>query len=156
MTSANIAIRNATSGDMDAIVSFQLKMALESEGKQLEVDLLRKGVASVFESGGEKGFYLIADVDRKPVGSLLVTFEWSDWRNATFWWIQSVYVDSSKRRTGVYRAMHEHVYKIALASDDVCGIRLYVDRENRVAQQTYTSLGMAFSHYDLREIDFVL
>ena len=78
-----------------------------------------------------------------------MTFEWSDWRNATFWWIQSVYVDAQWRQKGVYRAMHDYVYDIASSRDDICGIRLYVERSNHVAQQTYASLGMSKSHYDL-------
>lgn len=156
MTTTPIAVRQATPDDIDHIAKFQQKMALETEGKALNADLLRKGVNAVFEADGDKGFYLVADIDDETVGSLLMTFEWSDWRNATFWWIQSVYVDAAYRRRGVYKAMYDHIYSIANERDDICGIRLYVERENHIAQQTYTSLGMDMSHYDLREVDFVL
>jgi len=151
----NINIREAVPQDTEHIVRFQQSMALETEGKALDEALLRNGVARVFSSD-DKGFYLVAEADDEVVGSLLITFEWSDWRNATFWWIQSVFVDSNWRRRGVYRAMHDWVHEIADSREDICGIRLYVERTNHVAQQTYNSLGMAHSHYDLYEIDFVL
>ncbi len=130
-------------------------MARETEGKTLDETLLRKGVESVFQSS-DKGLYLIAEAEGVAVGGLLITYEWSDWRNATFWWIQSVYVDSNWRRKGVYRALHDHVLEAARATDGVCGVRLYVDRDNHGAQQTYQSLGMTKSHYDMYEVDFVL
>ena len=155
MTANNITIRKATPQDIDAIVAFQQNMAQETEGKTLDADLLREGIEAMFGSP-DKGFYLIAEAEGRPVGDLMITYEWSDWRNATFWWIQSVYVDANWRRKGVYRAMHDHVYSIANSRDDICGIRLYVERSNHVAQQTYSSLGMSKSHYDLYEIDFVL
>ncbi len=155
MTMSDITIREATSQDIDAIVAFQQGMAEETEGKTLDAGLLRKGVEAMFGSP-DKGFYLMAEAEGRPVGGLMITYEWSDWRNATFWWIQSVYVDARWRRRGVYRAMHDHVYGVASARDDICGIRLYVERTNLIAQQTYDSLGMSRSHYDLFEIDFVL
>lgn len=155
MTVNNITIRKATPQDIDAIVAFQQNMAQETEGKTLDAALLREGIEAMFSSP-EKGFYLVAEAEGRPVGDLMITYEWSDWRNATFWWIQSVYVDADWRRKGVYRAMHDHVYSIANSRDDICGIRLYVERSNHVAQQTYSSLGMSKSHYDLYEIDFVL
>lgn len=155
MTDSAINIREATLRDTDDIVRFQQSMALETEAKTLDDVLLRQGVAAVFDSD-EKGFYLVAEANGSVVGSLLITYEWSDWRNATFWWIQSVFVDAEWRRRGVYRAMHNWVHEIASSRDDICGIRLYVERSNHIAQQTYNSLGMAHSHYDLYEIDFVL
>ena len=88
------------------------------------------------------------------VGSLLITYEWSDWRNATFLWIQSVFVDADYRRQGVYTAMHNHVLSLTEADDGLCGVRLYVERTNTGAQQTYKNLGMDHSHYDMYEIDF--
>lgn len=152
---SNINVRQAKPQDIDSIVAFQMNMARETEGKTLDETLLRKGVESVFQSS-DKGLYLIAEAEGVAVGGLMITYEWSDWRNATFWWIQSVYVDAQWRRRGVYRAMHNYVYDIADASDDICGIRLYVERTNDTAQQTYSNLGMSKSHYDLYEIDFVL
>jgi ribosomal protein S18 acetylase RimI-like enzyme len=167
MVNSGIEIRRANPGDIDAIVAFQQAMARETEGKTLDGDTLRKGVNAVFLSP-DRGFYLVAEAPSidsgrglslpkgSVVGSLLITYEWSDWRNASFWWIQSVYVDMQWRRKGVYRAMHDYLYGIASGRDDICGIRLYVERSNSIAQQTYSSLGMSRSHYDLYEIDFVL
>ena len=155
MTPIDIAVRRATPADMDALVDFQLAMALETEGKALDADLLREGVAAVLRIT-DKGFYLVAEAQGQVVAGMLITYEWSDWRNATFWWIQSVYVERQWRRKGVYRAMHDHVFDTARARHEICGIRLYVERTNKGAQQTYQSLGMAASHYDMYEVDFVL
>lgn len=155
----NLRVRTAALADVERIAAFQQAMALETEGKMLDAVTLRQGVAGVFEAP-EKGFYLVAVADAAEggtaavVGSLLITYEWSDWRNATFWWIQSVYVDAGWRRQGVYRAMYDHVLGLAGARGDVCGIRLCVERTNAVAQRTYDSLGMRKSHYDMYEIDF--
>ena len=155
----NLRVRTATLADIERIAAFQQAMALETEGKKLDATTLRQGVAGVFEAP-KKGFYLVAVADTaegaaaQVVGSLLITYEWSDWRNATFWWIQSVYVDAGWRRRGVYRAMYGHVLSLADARGDVCGIRLYVEHTNAVAQRTYDSMGMHKSHYDLYEFDF--
>ena len=155
MNASDVTVRQATPEDVDALVTFQLAMAQETEGKGLDPDLLRAGVTAVLQSM-DKGFYIVAEVEGRSVAGLLVTYEWSDWRNATFWWIQSVYVDQASRRRGVYRAMHDHIFRAARSREDVCGIRLYVERTNLVAQQTYVSLDMAKSHYDLYEVDFVI
>ena len=149
---SDITVRLGTPGDIDALVASQQAMARETEGKTLHAAQLRKGVNAVFISP-DKGFYLVAQVESEVVGTLLITYEWSDWRNATFWWVQSVYVDPSWRRRGVYRAMHEYVRESASARKDVCGLRLYVDRDNHVAQQTYADLGMVNSRYDMYEMD---
>jgi GNAT superfamily N-acetyltransferase len=140
---------------MDVLVEFNAAMALESEGKSLDRRRLRDGVAALLNEDG-RGFYLVAKAEYRVVGQLMVTYEWSDWRNAHFWWIQSVYVAADWRRRGVYRSLHEHVLAEARLRGDVCGVRLYVDRDNHVAQQVYSNLGMDRSHYDLFEIDFVL
>ena len=155
----NLCVRTATLADVECIAAFQQAMALETEGKTLDATTLRQGIAAVFDAP-QNGFYLVAVADTEDdgttqvVGSLLITYEWSDWRNATFWWIQSVYVEAGWRRRGVYRAMYDHVLSIADTRGDICGIRLYVERTNAVAQHTYHSLGMHKSHYDLYEIDF--
>ena len=128
-------------------------MALETEGKTLDESLVTPGVAAVFATP-DKGFYIVAEIDGAVVGSLLITYEWSDWRNATFLWIQSVFVDADYRRQGVYTAMHNHVLSLTEADEGLCGVRLYVERTNLAAQQTYKSLGMDHSHYDMYEIDF--
>ncbi len=155
MTTSDIIVREATPSDIDALVDFQQSMAQETEGKSLDPDLLLEGVSSVFLSPS-RGFYLVAEVEGRVAASLLITYEWSDWRNATFWWIQSVYVGTRLRRRGVFKAMHNYVCDLASSRDDICGIRLYVDRNNLVAQQAYASVGMSKSHYDMFEIDFAL
>lgn len=159
---SDISARRAKPADTERIAAFQQAMALETEGKTLDPETLRQGIAAVFQDP-RKGFYIVAvasgdasgadDVDaQQVVGSLLITYEWSDWRNATFWWIQSVYVHPDWRRMGVYRRMYAYVTAAASARKDICGIRLYVERANAVAQQTYADLGMRKSHYDLYEI----
>ena len=146
-------IRPASLDDLEALVAFNAAMALETEGKSLDLELLGQGTRAVFDSA-HRGFYLVAEEDGSPVGSLLVTYEWSDWRNGWFWWIQSVYVRPERRRSGVYSAMHRWILDTAGARPDVCGIRLYVDRDNVAAMATYRSLGMSQSHYNMFEDDF--
>tara|TARA_B100001750_G_C15467306_1_gene577797 strand:- start:458 stop:922 length:465 start_codon:yes stop_codon:yes gene_type:complete len=153
MSDFNIVVRQAARHDANAIIRFQKAMAFETEEKLLDEALLKSGVDSIFDSSA-KGFYLVAEVDGHVIGSLLITYEWSDWRNATFWWIQSVFVDANWRRKGVYRSMHDYVCTLANSRGDICGIRLYVERSNTRAQQTYKDLGMTHSHYDLYEIEF--
>ena len=155
MASTEITVRAATPQDIEALVVFQQAMARETEGRSLDPEVLRRGVKAVFRSP-DKGHYLVAEAGGRLIGGLLITYEWSDWRNATFWWIQSVYVDARWRRKGAYRAMHSYVCESARSRDDVCGIRLYVDRVNHVAQRTYAALGMAKARYDMYETDFVL
>ena len=153
--SRDLGVRRATLQDLDILVEFNSALALESEGKTLDQQRLREGVAPLFD-GDDRGFYLVAEAQGRVVGQLLATYEWSDWRNAFFWWIQSVYVASEWRRRGVYRGLHAYVLDEARLRGDVCGVRLYVDRDNHVAQQVYSSLGMGRSHYDMFEVDFVL
>lgn len=134
-------------------------MALETEGRHLDRERLRQGTRAVFDLPA-RGFYIVAELPApagpKVVGQLLITFEWSDWRNATFWWIQSVYVDPAWRRQGVYRAMHRYILGQAHARPDVCGLRLYVEGENKGAQAAYERVGLAPSSYEVFEHDFVL
>ena len=155
----NISIRDAIRADIDHIVEFQQAMAIETEGRALDPSTIRQGITAVFEDP-QKGFYIVAvvsddgdDALQQVVGSLLMTYEWSDWSNATHWWIQSVYVDATWRRRGVYRAMYDHILGMTKGRSDICSIRLYVERTNTIAQQTYNNLGMHHSHYDLYEID---
>ena len=152
---SNITVRRGTADDQATIVEFNAALAWESEGKTLDVDTLTTGVAAVF-SNDDRGFYCIAESEGRVVGQLMITYEWSDWRNGYFWWIQSVYVSSDYRRRGVYRALEAYVKAEAEAEGNVCGFRLYVEKNNHVAQQVYASLGMVQSDYDLLEIDFVL
>ena len=152
---SQVQVRRATKQDLDVLVEFNAAMALETEDKSLDLDLLRQGVSAVLEGDG-LGFYVLAELSGQAVGQLLITTEWSDWRNGDFWWIQSVYVHADYRRQGVYRTLHNHVLAEARLRPDVCGLRLYVDRDNQRAQSVYTSLEMRQARYDLWEIDFVL
>lgn len=148
-----IRIRNANSGDAATLIDFNAAMALETEGKRLSIDTLSAGVRAVL-SNAEHGFYLVAEIEGRIAGSLMITTEWSDWRNGDFWWIQSVYVKPEFRRRGVYRALHEKVTALAKCSPGVCGCRLYVDADNATAMQTYMKLGMHETHYKFFEDEF--
>jgi ribosomal protein S18 acetylase RimI-like enzyme len=156
-----IVIRRATRADERTIAAFNAEMALETEGKALDRARLAAGTRAVFE-GDERGFYIVALRAGAIVGCLLITREWSDWRNGWFWWIQSVYVVPSARRGGVYRAMYTWLEAQARERDSqadgapIVGIRLYVERENAAAMATYEALGMRRAHYQLYEVDFVL
>ena len=150
---AQINVRPAALPDAEALVDLNAAMAAETENRWLDSQRLREGTRAVFEFP-DRGFYLVAEVGGKIVGTLLVTFEWSDWRNGTFWWIQSVYVRPEWRRKGVYTCMHRWVDSVARSRSDVCGIRLYVHRDNAGAQGTYSSLGMVRSHYHMFDTDF--
>lgn len=151
----NVSIRLAAPGDRDTIAGFNQAMAQETEHRALDLARLRRGVEAVL-GDSSKGRYWVAEVDGQVVGQLLVTYEWSDWRNGAFWWIQSVYVDPAFRRQGVFRALYEHVVRQAEQAPEVCGLRLYVEQNNRRAQQTYERLGMKPTPYRIYEVDFVL
>ena len=143
-------IRLAEKTDIDSLVGFNQSMALETENKQLSVEILRPGVAAVFDDEN-KGFYVVADDGGTAVGGLLVTFEWSDWRNAWFWWIQSVYVHKQHRGKSLYSAMYDFVKSLAEERGNVCGFRLYVEEENDHAQRVYEKLGMSKTYYLMYE-----
>ena len=150
----SITIRAAGVDDVERLAAWAVAMALETEHKQLDPDTVYHGVRAVFEQPAH-GCYFIAERDaREPVGTLMLTHEWSDWRNGNWWWIQSVYVDPVHRRSGVYRALYDHVHALARATPDVCGLRLYVERENANAQRTYESLGMRDAGYAMYEAEF--
>lgn len=151
----DIKVRPATTSDVDALLGFNAALARETEGKTLDPARLRQGLDALLRHD-DRGFYTVAEVAGQVVGQMLITYEWSDWRNGYFWWIQSVYVAANYRRRGIYRALHDHIRVEAEKRGDVCGLRLYVERENRVAQQVYTSMDMRRAPYDLYEIDFVL
>ncbi|MEP6900322.1 MAG: GNAT family N-acetyltransferase [Actinomycetota bacterium] len=143
-------IRLAEKADAAALVEFNQAMALETEGKNLDAQILQSGVESVFHDG-RKGFYVVAEEDRQIVGGLMITFEWSDWRDSWFWWIQSVYILPAYRGHGIYRFLYEFVKDRAKLQKDVCGFRLYVEKENVRAQKVYEKLGMETSHYLMYE-----
>lgn len=143
-------IRLAIEKDVPELVEFNQAMALETEGKHLDSEILKNGVESVFNDE-KKGFYVVTEADAKIVGGLMVTFEWSDWRNSWFWWIQSVYILPEYRGRSIYRLMYEFVKDKAKQEKNVCGFRLYVEKENVNAQKVYEKLGMESSHYLMYE-----
>jgi ribosomal protein S18 acetylase RimI-like enzyme len=145
-----INIRVAEQSDLASLVKFNQLMAWETEQKKLDESTLGKGVAALI-ADDNKGFYLVAEQGTDVVGSLMVTTEWSDWRNGVFWWVQSVYISPECRRQGIYAQLYAQVKILALQQQDVCGFRLYVEKENLIAQKTYESLGMQQSHYLMYE-----
>lgn len=150
MPTHQTVIRNATVDDARALADFNRRMALETEGLSLPPPVSLSGVKAVFEDPA-RGFYVVAEAHRDLVAALMITREWSDWRDGEWWWIQSVYVRPSFRRRGVYRSLHRHVTDCAERAPNVCGLRLYVERENRAAQQTYAMLGMRETRYKVFE-----
>jgi ribosomal protein S18 acetylase RimI-like enzyme len=145
-----LSIRRAGPADVDLVVDFNRRLAEESEGKTLDPALLAAGVAQAL-ADPQKGLYFLASDGGRVVGQMMITTEWSDWRNGWFWWIQSVYVIAEARRHGVFRSLFEHVSKAARQDPSVIGLRLYVDRENQVAQKTYQSMGMTETEYFVLE-----
>lgn len=144
----DISVRAAIADDVQLIADWNRAMALETEAKILDPATIEAGVQAAFKNP-TYGFYLVADVDSQPAGCLMVTREWSDWRNGEFLWVQSVYVAPEYRRMGVYRALYQHLK--TSAAPNVCGFRLYVEHNNESAQSTYRELGMDATHYQLFE-----
>ncbi len=145
-----IQIRLSNEYDIAKIVEFQVEMALETEGAKLGADTVNKGVTAVFNSPS-KGTYFVAMDGNEIVGSLLLTPEWSDWRNKWVMWIQSVYVIPQKRGSGVFRSMYNHIEEYIGGDDDIAGLRLYVDLTNNKAREVYEKIGMIGDHYQLFE-----
>jgi GNAT superfamily N-acetyltransferase len=143
-------IRIARHEDTAALIAFNQAMALETEGKRLDPDILSNGVSAVF-ADEKKGFYVVAENKGDIVGGLMVTFEWSDWRGAWFWWIQSVYILPAGRGKKIYSRLYDFVKERARADGNVCGFRLYVETENSHAQRVYEKVGMQSSHYLMYE-----
>lgn len=143
-------IRIAKTEDAASLIEFNQAMALETEGKRLDSEILRNGVEAVFVDE-KKGFYVVAESESTIVGGLMITFEWSDWRDKWFWWIQSVYILPEFRGRGIYRLLYAFVKEKAVERGDVGGFRLYVERENGSAQKVYEKLGMNASHYLMYE-----
>lgn len=139
-------IRPATLADVSLLAGWAKAMAFETEHKILADSDILPGTQRAIEQPG-LAHYFIAELDGKPAGCLMLTSEWSDWRNGLWWWIQSVYVQPECRRRGVYRALYENVQHLASLNSDVQGIRLYVEKENGIAQRTYQSLGMQDANY---------
>lgn len=146
----NVIYRAAEPRDIPSIIAFQLAMARETEDLELNRDILTRGVEALFRDPS-LGRYFMADLDGRAAASLMLTYEWSDWRNGTVWWIQSVFVAAVARRRGIYAGLYDHVKKLADAEPNVRGIRLYVDRRNTGAQEVYRRLGMDGEHYQVFE-----
>lgn len=143
-------IRKAISQDIPYIVNHNLLMALETESKKLDEYTVQQAVKAVI-ADSSKGFYLVAEKeDNKVIGNLMITYEWSDWRNTTIWWIQSVYVREAYRREGVFKKLYYYTIELA-KKENIKLIRLYVEKDNVDAQNTYEKLGMVSSHYLLFE-----
>ena len=143
-------IRIASFEDANSLVEFNQAMALETERKQLDAQILQSGVEAVLHDK-KKGFYAVAENEGEIVGGLMVTFEWSDWRGRWFWWIQSVYILPEFRGQKIYSQLYDFVKQNAEEKGDVCGFRLYVEKENTNAQKVYEKCGMERSHYLMYE-----
>ena len=145
-----LRVRMASAADAEAFVRFNCAMALETENKTLDERIVGPGVRAVFENP-TRGFYVVAESAGRIAAALMVTFEWSDWRNGTFWWIQSVYVKPEFRGAGAFKALYEAAAEQARCAEGVCGFRLYVERENVRAQKAYAGLGLEETPYRMYE-----
>ena len=146
----SIIIRKATQADISSIIRFNSAMALETENISLDIPTLQNGVHSIFNNP-QNGFYIVAESKGSVRGCLMITYEWSDWRNGLFWWIQSVYVQKEFRKKGILKKMYGFIKIRVDNNNDIVGIRLYVDKNNKQAQDVYKRLGMGKLNYDLFE-----
>jgi ribosomal protein S18 acetylase RimI-like enzyme len=141
-------IRLANLNDVNIIANFNKQLAWETEQLVLDDEIITEGVKAIINDS-TKGFYYVYELNGEVVGQLLITFEYSDWRNANIWWIQSVYVAKAYRKQGIFSELYQHVKKIVDNDKKIAGIRLYVEKENKGAQRTYQKLGMTESEYHL-------
>ncbi len=148
----DIKIRKAALADLPVIADFNVRLAQESEGLALDPARVEAGVRAVLIDPA-KGIYYVAEAEGTVAGQLMITYEWSDWRNGTIWWIQSVYVKQEFRRAGVFRALFHHLHGLARTHKDVCTLRLYVHAENARACQSYEQLGMSRTKYQVFELE---
>ena len=148
-----ILVSPAALDDTEFLVSGNASMALETEGRTLDTHTLRAGVCAVFDDPA-RGFYLIAEIDGQSAGQMMITYEWSDWRNGFFWWIQSVYTLPESRGRGVFQSLYAHVESLARQSGGICGLRLYVEANNQRAQAAYERCGMREAVYRMFEVDY--
>jgi GNAT superfamily N-acetyltransferase len=146
-----LTVRPATPADVPVMVEYNCRLARETEAKELDPDILRAGVMAALADPDRKGPYFLACDGDDVVGQMQVTFEWSDWRNGWFWWVQGVYVRADARGRGVFRLLYEHVRERAKSAGDVIGLRLYVEHDNRPAQATYGRLGMEVLNYGMMQ-----
>lgn len=148
-----IRIRDATPDDCAVVAEFNTRLAVETEETRLEPAIIGPGVARILGDPA-LGRYWLAEAEGEVVGQIMVTHEWSDWRNGMLWWLQSVYVRRDHRRAGVFTALYRHVERLAREDPDVVGIRLYVERDNTRAQDTYARLGMQRTAYQVMQVEF--
>jgi GNAT superfamily N-acetyltransferase len=148
----NIKIRKADIADTSTVADFNLRLARETEDLALDPASVSVGVEAVLKDTN-KGLYYVAEVDGVLAGQVMITYEWSDWRNGNIWWLQSVYVKHEFRRQGVFRALFDHLCKLARDRDDVCALRLYMHSTNTHARKSYEKLGMRRTHYEVFELE---
>jgi len=147
-----MSIRKANLNDIETITKFNYNLAYETENKRLDMDILRKGVEALIKDN-LKGQYYVYTIDEKIVGQIMYTYEWSDWRNKTFLWIQSVYIDKEYRGKGIFKSLYNYVKEFCDRDDSMAGIRLYVEKQNINIQNTYKHLGMIKCEYDMYEYE---
>jgi GNAT superfamily N-acetyltransferase len=147
-----LKIREAVLSDAPVVAAFNLLLAEESEGLRLEEAIVHAGVTAMLKDPA-KGRYYVAEAEGTVVGQVMITYEWSDWRNGNMWWIQSVYVKPEFRRAGVFRSLFNYLRNLAQTRKDVCSLRLYVHSENTRAHESYKRLGMTLTQYEVFELD---
>jgi GNAT superfamily N-acetyltransferase len=147
-----LTIRQADLGDEQIITDFNLRLAMETEGLRLDPMLVKAGVSALLADSA-KGIYFLAESDETIAGQLMITYEWSDWRNGNLWWIQSVYVRQEFRRMGVFRRLFRYLENLARERPDVRSLRLYMHVDNLSARRTYEKLGMHQTKYEVFELE---
>lgn len=145
-------IRKALNKDIDVIARYNYNLAYETENKILDMNILTRGVEAIIKDEN-KGIYHVCEINGEVVGQIMYTFEWSDWRNGTFLWIQSAYVNKEFRGMGVFKALYKFIRDIADNDNNICVIRLYVEKENTIAKKTYKNIGMKECNYYIYEYD---
>lgn len=145
-------IRKALNKDIDVIARYNYNLAYETENKILDMNILTRGIEAIINDEN-KGIYHVCEINGEVVGQIMYTFEWSDWRNGTFLWIQSAYVNKEFRGMGVFKALYKFIRDIADNDNNICGIRLYVEKENTIAKKTYKNIGMKECNYYIYEYD---
>lgn len=145
-------IRKALNKDIDVIARYNYNLAYETENKILDMNILTRGVEAIIKDEN-KGIYHVCEINGEVVGQIMYTFEWSDWRNGTFLWIQSAYVNKEFRGMGVFKALYKFIRDIADNDNNICGVRLYVEKENTIAKKTYKNIGMKECNYYIYEYD---
>ncbi|MGH8496404.1 MAG: GNAT family N-acetyltransferase [Gammaproteobacteria bacterium] len=149
----NVEIRQATIADIDIVVDYNARLAEETENMRLDRERLRRGVTTIL-GDRSKGLYFLAEIGGKTVGQISVTFEWSDWRNGNFWWLQSVYIEEAYRGRGILKQLFNYLMALPEVNTSVRGLRLYVEKSNESASAAYRRLGFEPAHYDMMELGF--